>query len=308
MVWLSLYLMVVVCGVNAAGVDKLRHPDPGGEYETLLPIHAQEVPKPNDPINEQIALARQKERPFFIRQFPPHNHYWVCMGVISASWDDKPPGERCVFYVFGHLRRHPNGDFVVGDDTSYKCWRAAIIFDENLRHEVGNPFVWIVHPTHGGDTHNVKISQFNANQRLGAKVGRIGRLLGDGERQKHSGRLSLVNFSHHLNRGLSSISGPDSRACGEYIGNECCYNRSKPPCTEQSLRFRFIGGSDSGICRPPLLAKISFFLVTGVLAIWSIIAGLLLLLFDRNSQAPHREQERRSWRYGGASVIRIKRG
>ena len=28
----------------------------------------------------------------------------------------------------------------------------------------------------------------------------------------------------------------------------------------------------------------------------------------RNSQAPHREQERRSWRYGGASVIRIKRG
>ena len=27
-----------------------------------------------------------------------------------------------------------------------------------------------------------------------------------------------------------------------------------------------------------------------------------------NSQAPHREQERRSWRYGGASVIRIKRG
>ena len=30
--------------------------------------------------------------------------------------------------------------------------------------------------------------------------------------------------------------------------------------------------------------------------------------FIRNSQAPHREQERRSWRYGGASVIRIKRG
>ena len=29
---------------------------------------------------------------------------------------------------------------------------------------------------------------------------------------------------------------------------------------------------------------------------------------SRNSQAPHREQERRSWRYGGASVIRIKRG
>ena len=32
------------------------------------------------------------------------------------------------------------------------------------------------------------------------------------------------------------------------------------------------------------------------------------LTVERNSQAPHREQERRSWRYGGASVIRIKRG
>ena len=31
--------------------------------------------------------------------------------------------------------------------------------------------------------------------------------------------------------------------------------------------------------------------------------------FNGNSQAPpHREQEKRSWRYGGASVIRIKRG
>ena len=32
------------------------------------------------------------------------------------------------------------------------------------------------------------------------------------------------------------------------------------------------------------------------------------VMFEGNSQAPHREQERRSWRYGGASVIRIKRG
>ncbi len=38
-----------------------------------------------------------------------------------------------------------------------------------------------------------------------------------------------------------------------------------------------------------------------------LILALALLVFG-NSQAPHREQERRSWRYGGASVIRIKRG
>ncbi len=38
------------------------------------------------------------------------------------------------------------------------------------------------------------------------------------------------------------------------------------------------------------------------------IAAIALWQYRRNSQAPHREQERRSWRYGGASVIRIKRG
>ena len=39
-----------------------------------------------------------------------------------------------------------------------------------------------------------------------------------------------------------------------------------------------------------------------------VCAGLVETHIHRNSQAPHREQERRSWRYGGASVIRIKRG
>ena len=65
-------------------------------------------------------------------------------------------------------------------------------------------------------------------------------------------------------------------------------------------------------------------------AMWGSLIGLLFLMplagaaigaasgaltgrltdvgINGNSQAPHREQERRSWRYGGASVIRIKRG
>ncbi len=96
-----------------------------------------------------------------------------------------------------------------------------------------------------------------------------------GARYHH--KLTLGNLGLKARR----IGGPDSGECSNSVSTKSSYDRNKPPQTNRSLISSLISGADGGICRPPLLAKISFFVVTGVFAIWSIIAGLLLLLFDQ---------------------------